>query len=83
MVIKCYINTYSRKGFDISIDGALIKCKTIYDEQKLLASLEFQCDKFLKQWQQIKNVFWKKKYFECIMVFSINQLYYFAMSELK
>ena len=57
MVIKCYIYTYSRKGFNISIDGALIKCKTIYDEQKLLASLEFQSDKFLKQWQQMKNVF--------------------------
>ena len=33
------------------------KCKTVYDEQKLLASLEFQSDKFLKQWQQMKNVF--------------------------
>ena len=30
MVIKCYIYTCSRKGFNISIDGALIKCKTFF-----------------------------------------------------
>ena len=57
IVIKCYICSYSRKGLEISIDGALIKCTSIYDEQKLLASLEFQSDKFQKQWQQIKNLF--------------------------
>ena len=57
MVIKCYICSCCRKDIEISIDGALIKCKTIYEEQQLLASLEFQSDKFLKQWQQMKNVF--------------------------
>ena len=57
MVIKCYIYSYSRKGLEISIDGALIKCKIVYDEQQLLASLGFQIDKFLKQWQQMKNIF--------------------------
>ena len=47
MVINCYLYSYFRKGLEISIDGALIKCKTIYDEQQLLASLEFQSDKFV------------------------------------
>ena len=80
-----YVNkySYSTKCLEISIDGALIKYKTKHDEQKLPAFLEFQRDKFLKQWQQIKNVFLKKIVFECIIVLSINLLYYYAISELK
>ena len=57
MITKSYIFSNSRKGYRTNLEDLLTKIVKVYEEQKLLALLEFTTNKFEKSWYQMKSLF--------------------------
>ena len=57
IVTKSYIYATSRKRQELNMHDMFIVLQKTYDEQKLVASLEMQNEKFEKSWHQIKRIF--------------------------